>query len=139
MEEQDISSYIRRFQDSDRLGAVFGYSVISLSRESCVIEYEVKQEHFNPNGTLHGGALFTVMDSSQGAFIHYILEDIYAYGATGTASIRYFLPLKEGKIKIRTSLKGRIRRKYIIESIALTESGAEAAVLEEIWIAVLKK
>lgn len=139
MEEQDISSYIRRFQDNDRLGAIFGYSVISLSRESCIIEYEIKQEHFNPNGMLHGGALFTVMDSSQGAFIHYILEDIYEYGATGTASIRYFLPLKEGKIKIRTSLKGRIRRKYIIESIALTESGAEAAVLEEIWIAVLKK
>ncbi len=139
MEEQDISSYIRHFQNNDRLGAFFGYSVISLSKESCLIEYEVKQEHFNPNGILHGGALFTVMDSSQGAFMHYILEDSYAYAATGTASIRYFLPLKEGKIRIRTSLKERNRRKYIIESIALTESDKTAAVLEEIWIAVLKK
>lgn len=139
MEEQDISSYIRHFQNNDRLGAFFGYSVISLSKESCLIEYQVKQEHFNPNGTLHGGALFTVMDSSQGAFIHYILEDSYAYGATGTATIRYFLPLKAGKIRIRTSLKERNHRKYIIESTALTEEDKTAAVLEEIWIAVLKK
>ena len=139
MEEQDISSYIRHFQNNDRLGAFFGYSVISLSKESCLIEYQVKQEHFNPNGTLHGGALFTVMDSSQGAFIHYILEDSYAYGATGTATIRYFLPLKAGKIRIRTSLKERNHRKYIVESTALTEEDKTAAVLEEIWIAVLKK
>ena len=139
MEEQDISSYIRHFQSNDRLGAIFGYSVISLSKKSCVIEYEVKQEHFNPNGTLHGGALFTVMDSSQGAFIHFILEDSYAYGATGTASIRYFLPLRQGKIRISTSLKERNRRKYILESTAFTESGETAAVLEEIWIAILKK
>lgn len=139
MEEQDISSYIRHFQNNDRLGAFFGYCVISLSKESCLIEYQVKQEHFNPNGTLHGGALFTVMDSSQGAFIHYILEDSYAYGATGTATIRYFLPLKAGKIRIRTSLKERNHRKYIVESTALTEEDKTAAVLEEIWIAVLKK
>ncbi|TGN07936.1 PaaI family thioesterase [Leptospira ilyithenensis] len=137
MEKQTLD-YIQNFETNDKLGGLFGSKCISVSKEECFYEYIASPDHFNPNGILHGGALYTVMDSSQGAFIHYILEDIYKCGATGTATIRYLAPVSEEKIKIRTWLKEKDKRKYIICSEAMNESETIVATLEEIWIAILK-
>lgn len=136
--KKDPVEYGKNFEKNDHLGNVFGCKLISITEEECIYEYAVSKNHFNPNGTLHGGTLYSVMDTSQGAFIHFILEDTYKYAATGTATIRYLAPVTEGKIKIRTWLKERARRRYIILSSAVNEAGIEVATLEEIWIAILK-
>jgi uncharacterized protein (TIGR00369 family) len=136
--KKNTFEYTSNFQKNDHLGTLFGCKLISVTEEECIYEYEVSKQHFNPNGTLHGGTLFSVMDTSQGAFIHYILEDKYKFAATGTASIRYLAPVTKGKIKIRTWLKEKAKRKYIILSSAINEEGSEVATLEEIWIAILK-
>lgn len=134
--KKDPEKYRKHFEENDRLGTVFGCKFVSINEEECFYEYEVSREHFNPNGTLHGGTLFSVMDSCQGAFIHFILEDIYKYAATGTATIRYKAPVLEGKIKIRTWLVEKLNRKLILCSSAVNDSGIEVATLEEIWIAI---
>lgn len=136
--KKDSIQYGNNFQNNDHLGTLFGCKLVSVSEEECIYEYEVSKNHFNPNGTLHGGTLFSVMDTSQGAFIHFILEDTYKYAATGTATIRYLAPVTEGKIKIKTWLKEKAKRRYILLSTAYNESGKEVATLEEIWIAILK-
>ncbi|HMV44679.1 MAG TPA: PaaI family thioesterase [Leptospiraceae bacterium] len=135
---KDKEEYKIFFESHDALGKVFGAKFISITEEECIYEYEVSKNHFNPNGTLHGGALFSVMDSCQGAFFHYIVDDIYKFGATGTASIRYLAPITGGKIKIKTWLKEKVRRRFILLSTAYDESGKEVATLEEIWIGILK-
>lgn len=129
---------IRLFEAHDHFGALMGGRVVSLTAEECVYEYEVSPRHYNPNGILHGGALYSVMDSSQGLFVHLILEDTYKAAATGTAIIKYMAPLTEGKVRIRSWLKGRERRKLFVSSCATDESGQEVATLDEIWIAIPK-
>jgi acyl-coenzyme A thioesterase PaaI-like protein len=107
-----------------------------LSREECVYEYTASASHFNPNKILHGGALYSVMDSSQGAFVHFVLDPKYRYAATGTATIRYEAPITEGTARIRTWLRGQEGRKLFVSSEACDENNKLLASLEEIWIAI---
>jgi uncharacterized protein (TIGR00369 family) len=132
----DPASYIEAFRRHDKLGSLLGAKITAISGEECLSEYEVNPAHFNPNQILHGGALYSVMDSSQGAFVHFILESQFRHAATGTATIRYEAPLRSGIVRIRTWLKSRERRKLFVISEARGEDGKLVAALEEIWIAI---
>ena len=132
MSPQEFAKF---FEKTDRLGALFGNKMISISKDECLCEYQVSPEHFNPNGILHGGALYSVMDSSEGAFVHFTLDEKFKYAATGTSTIKYKAPVTSGKIRIRTWLKEIQNRKLFVCSSATDESGLEVAQLEEIWIA----
>src|SRR5690349_6293712 len=92
------------FVARDRLGALMGARFISVTPEQCVYEYEAAGAHFNPVDTLHDGALFTVMDSSQGMFVHSLLAPPYRRALTGTATIKYLAPVRAGKVVVRTTL-----------------------------------
>lgn len=134
---KDIATYIRFFETNDCLGNMFQHKIIALDGEKCTSEYQVDPRHFNPNGILHGGALYSVMDSAQGAFIHYILDEKFKYASTGTATIKYLAPVFNGKVTIITTLKEIQNRKIFISSVATDDKGKEVAQLEEIWIATL--
>ncbi len=134
----DLKAYIEHFVNKDKFGALMGGQFVSIDSSECIFQYEVNPQHFNPNGILHGGALYGVMDSSQGMFIHFILDDAFKAAATGTATIKYLAPLTSGRVKIRTFLKERQGRKYFINSVATDAAGKEVATLEEIWIAMGK-
>lgn len=134
---KDLNAYIEGFSQFDKMGNFIGAEVVSLNEKECVFAYQVNPAHFNPNGILHGGALYAVMDSSQGAFIHYILDDKFKFAATGTSVIKYTAPVLSGRIEIRTWLKNIDNRKYFIDSEAKDESGKVVATLEETWIAII--
>lgn len=138
MKPKDPAAYLAKFAELDKMGALVGARAISISSEECIFEYDVRPEHFNPNGILHGGALYTVMDSSQGVFVHFDLDESFKAAATGTATIKYLAPVRSGRIKIRTWMKGREGRKLFVNSTATDENGKDVAVLEEIWIAIPK-
>lgn len=129
------ADYIAAFESSDRLGRVVGAKCISLSESRCIYEYQASSEHYNPNALLHGGALFTVMDSSQGMFMHYILDERFDCAVTGTATVRYEKSVGEGTVEVRTFLDRREGRKYVLRSEA-RQSGQRVATLDEIWIAL---
>jgi uncharacterized protein (TIGR00369 family) len=138
MTKFDPEIFMKRFKSHDKMGDFLGAKIVSISSEECTYEYEATPAHHNPNGILHGGALFTVMDSSQGAFVHFSLDEKFVAAATGTATIRYSAPVKTGLIKVRTWLKEAQGRKLFVTSEARDESGTVVATLEEIWIAILK-
>lgn len=129
--------YMRAFAVKDRLGTLIGHRLISISPQECLSEYDVKPEHFNPNGNLHGGALYTAMDSAQGAFLHFALDPKFKYAATGTATIKYTAAVREGTIRLRTWLKETQNRKLFVSSVATDANGTVVAELEEIWIGIL--
>lgn len=134
----NAESYLKSFEDLDHLGNLIGAKPISVSKTECIFEYIVNPDHFNPNGFLHGGALFTVMDSSQGLFLHYVLDDKFNFAVTGTATIRYEKAVSEGTIQIRTFGDHHEGRKYFVKSVA--SKGSEIlAILDEVWIAIEKK
>lgn len=134
----DAQDYLAKFHQLDAMAQSMGATAIRVDTSECLYEYSVRPEHFNPNGVLHGGALYTIMDSSQGAFLHYILDTSFAHAFTGTSTIRYEAPVTDGVIQIRTWLKGREGRKYFVSSVAKKTDGTTVATLEEIWIAKLK-
>lgn len=134
LSEIDKDKFVDIFQENDCLGALFGVIINSLTEEECISEYQVLAEHHNPNGVLHGGALYSVMDSSQGAFLHFNLPDEFKAAATGTATIKYLAPVYEGVIQVKTRLTGQDGRKFFVQSKATNDSGVEVAVLDEVWI-----
>jgi uncharacterized protein (TIGR00369 family) len=133
---EDLDALVRRFIAGDRLGALLGARFVSLNSDECRYEYDAVPEHLNPNGTLHGGALFTVMDSSQGMLVHWLLDENHRAAATGTATIKYLAPVRSGKVTVRTWMTRREGRKLFLSSEALDASGKQVAVLDEIWIAL---
>lgn len=134
----DLEKFAKHFEQHDKLGSLLGNRLISISTNECVCEYQVSKEHFNPNQILHGGVLFAIMDSSQGAFVHFSLDEKFKAAATGTATVKYLAPVTSGKIRVRTWLKNQDGRKIFVDSEALDESGKTVATLEEIWIGILK-
>lgn len=124
------------FVSRDKLGALLGARFVSLTPQECVYEYEAADEHFNPAGILHGGALFTVMDSSQGMLAWTLVEPPYRMAVTGTATIKYLAPVRGGKVLVRTTVERREGRKLFLHSEAVDENGTTVATLDEIWIAV---
>ncbi len=130
--------YIKGFEARDKMGSLLGHKLISLTDQECISEYQTQPEHFNPNDILHGGALYTVMDSAQGAFVHFNLEPQFKYASTGTSTIKYLAPVFKGLIKIKTQFKNTENRKIFICSEAYNEQNVLVATLDEIWIAALK-
>jgi uncharacterized protein (TIGR00369 family) len=113
-----------------------GARFVALTSDECVYEYDTTPLHFNPNGTLHGGALFTVMDSSQGLLVHWLLPAEFQAAATGTATIKYLAPVHSGTVRIRTKITQREGRKLFVHSEAQALDGKALAVLDEIWIGI---
>jgi hypothetical protein len=68
-------------------------------------------------------------------FMHYILDERFTAAVTGTATIRYEKPLRDGRVEVRTFLERHEGRKYILRSEA-TQHGERVAWLEETWIAL---
>ena len=132
---KDLNIYINAFQIADRLGGLIGAKLISINETEAVYQYTVTPEHYNPNGILHGGALFTAMDSCQGALMHYIVAEEFSRTVSGTATIRFEAPVLSGMISIRTTVNRREGRKYFVDSIA-TQDTKVIAKLEEVWIAI---
>lgn len=130
----DTKEYIEQFRKKDALGSLFEPKVVSLTKDTCVMEYVASPAHYNPNGILHGGALYTVMDSSQGLLVHYFLDESFTSAATGTATIKYLAPILSGTITITTTVKEKQNRKIFVDSVATDASGKKVATLEEIWI-----
>jgi acyl-CoA thioesterase len=129
--------YKEHFKDKDKFAQLFGAQFISVNETECLYEYNFNPAHCNPSGILHGGTLYGVMDSSQGALIHFTLEETYRAAATGTATIKYLAPVTEGKVKIRSYFKGSEGRKVFVNSEAFSEDGKLVATLEEVWVKIL--
>lgn len=136
IEPKDLPAYIATFVKNDKLGTHMAARFISLTAEECVYEYDAIPQHYNPNGMLHGGALYTVMDSSQGMLIHVALDSEYQAAVTGTATMKYLAPVHSGTVRIRTTISGREGRKIFVRSEATSSDGKSLATLDEIWIAI---
>lgn len=135
---KDLQEYLHNFAIKDRLGSLIGCRVVELNSKECLSEYQVKKEHYNPNDILHGGALYAVMDSSQGLFLHFNLDPKFKHAVTGTSKIVYKAPVTEGVISIKTFLKSQEGRKIFVESVATDSTGNIVATLEETWIGILE-
>ena len=73
--------------------------------DACVINLEVKDFMLNPQGTLHGGVIATVMDISMG----HLLKKVAGPGTTLEMKTQYVKAITEGKLRCKGEFihKGR--------------------------------
>lgn len=53
---------IKRFFKKDRLAEYLGVELVDVSEGEAVSKMQIKDEHLNGIGTVHGGAIFTLAD-----------------------------------------------------------------------------
>lgn len=82
---------------------------------SCSAALDVRPELLNPNGVVHGGALFSMADTVMGAALHTTLAP-GEYCATVEIKIHFLQPVSKGKIRCSTRVVQRGRRLAVLES-----------------------
>ncbi len=68
-------------------------------------EYEVRPEHFNPHGALHGGVLATLLDTAMG---HVVAREVMPQGRINAAAnldIQYLAPVRRGVEFLRATAR----------------------------------
>lgn len=128
----ELEEYRKAF--NDHFSRTVGYEMKAISESESVYEMVVEQKHWNPNQIMHGGALFSIMDSGQGALVHYILDTKKVFGTTAEATIRYRKPHREGRIVVRTTVRERRRNLMYVRTEAFNEQGELLAELTEKWM-----
>lgn len=111
------------------LARVFGLA-ISYTEETCVIEVDVKDFMFNPQGSLHGGVIALLLDIGMG---HLIVHLTGAPGLTLEMKIQYLRPIGTGRIRCEGRFLKRGRRISFMESRVTAADGKLAAIATGTW------
>ena len=93
----------------------FTLSLGSRGSGTATAALEVRPELLNPNGVVHGGALFSMADTVMGAALFSTLAP-GEYCATVEIKIHFLEPVTKGKIRCRTRLVHRGSRIAVLES-----------------------
>ena len=97
---------------------------------TCRIEFPVRDFLFNPQGSLHGGVIATVMDISMG---HLLRHETGAGGATLEMKLQYLRPLTGGRARCEAKVLRRGRSVAFLESRLYDDAGRLAAVATSTW------
>ena len=102
---------------------------ITYPNETCVIGFTAADWMFNPQGTLHGGLIATVMDISMGHLLH------RAAGAGTTLEMKtqYMRPIKGGRAHCTGSFMRRGRSICFLESRMEDTAGRLCAAATSTW------
>ena len=94
-----------------------GFTLRSGSRGSgtAAAAVDVRPELLNPNGVVHGGALFSMADTVMGAALYTTLAP-GEFCATVEIKIHFLQPVTKGRIRCRTRLVHRGGRIAVLES-----------------------
>ena len=93
------------------------------------IYFEVNPMFFNPQGTLHGGLIATVMDISMGHLLH----KTSGMGATIEMKIQYLRPVRQGRVTCEGRFIKKGRSLSFMESCLMDSDGKLAAIATATW------
>lgn len=104
---------------------------IFYSDDMCIVRFPVRDFLFNPQGSLHGGIIGTVMDISMGHLIH------HSYGRGGATiemKVQYLRPLTTGSAVCTGQFIKRGKSIAFLESCLETASGNLVAHATSTWM-----
>jgi uncharacterized protein (TIGR00369 family) len=111
------------------LSRLFGLE-ISYAEEVCIVEIDVKDFMFNPQGSLHGGVIAFALDVSMG---HLIKRSIGRAGITLEMKTQYLRPAGVGRIRCEGRFLRKGRSIVSLESRMTNTEGKLAAVATSTW------
>ena len=77
------------------LARLLGLEISYPDADTCAVEMEIKDFMFNPQGTLHGGVIATMLDISMG----HLLKNTVGPGMTLEMKTQYLRPAKSGRVR----------------------------------------
>ena len=83
---------------------------------------EVDPAFFNPNGVLHGGVVYTLVDSSMGIAVSSGLME-GEHCATIDVTISYLAPVREGTLRVESNVTKQGRSIAFVESKVTDDQG----------------
>jgi uncharacterized protein (TIGR00369 family) len=127
--ERALAAHEPKFEKfflSGLIGLEFSYT-----HDSCTIEFEVADFMFNPQGSLHGGIIATVMDISMGHLIHHRTG---RGAATIEMKTQYLRPLVSGRARCVSGFIRFGRRISYLESRLYDADGKLSAASTATWL-----
>lgn len=103
---------------------------ISYPDDACVIRFPVRDFLFNPQGSLHGGIIATIMDISMGHLLHHSFG---AGGATLEMKLQYLRPVRSGTAWCRAQFLRRGKSIAFLESRLYDEADQLAVMATSTW------
>ena len=102
--------------------------------EQCIISFEVKDFMFNPQGSLHGGIIATVLDISMG----HLLNHLQGPGTTLEMKTQYVKAARQGTVKCYGEFIRQGRNISFLKSTMTDEDGATIAFATATWAKLRK-
>lgn len=102
---------------------------VSFSESSCIVEAEIRDFLFNPQGSLHGGILATILDISMGHLLHHHS----GVGVTLEMKIQFARPVGAGRIRCEAAFIKRGRSVNFLEAKLADAEGRIVAAATSTW------
>lgn len=96
---------------------------------TCVVEFDVRDFMFNPQGSLHGGVISLAMDASMG----HLLYHLQAVGTTLELKTQFLRPVTSGRVKAVGRMIRRGRSICFMQSEFVGEDGELSAYATSTW------
>ncbi len=100
--------------------------IVELHEDGATVRLDVRPEHLNVDGVVHGGVTFTLADSSLGIGIHKALRRPCT---TAEMKINYLRPVTEGELTARSRILKAGRKLVVARAEVLAGSKQVAEVL----------
>ena len=91
-----------------------GLELISLDQEGCTMQLEITAQHFNTTARVHGGVIFTLLDSAMGAAV-YARLDAHEATATIECKINYTRAVTGGVVECRAKVVHAGTRTMVVD------------------------
>ncbi len=102
---------------------------ISYGDETCVVEADVEDYMFNPQGSLHGGVIAFMMDVSMG----HLCQKFLGTCVTLEMKTQFLKGVKEGTVKCEARFLKKGKTLVYVESRLFDDAGRLAAVSTATW------
>ena len=105
----------------DGLGALLGLEVVASDADGAVVELLADERHLNGHGTVHGGAIATLVDTAMGAAVFHGDNR----PVTIEMTVTYLEPGRPGRLRAEATVRKRGKRIMIAE-VDVTDADGEA-------------
>ena len=103
------------------LGALLGIDVVRADDDGAVVELVADDRHLNGHGTVHGGAIATLVDSAMGMAVY--RDDTSP--VTIEMKVTYLEPGQKGRLRAEAKVRKRGKR-IIIAEVDVTDEAGDA-------------
>ena len=108
------------------LGELLGIAVVDMEADRATVELDADDRHVNGHGTVHGGAIATMVDTAMGAAVRREDTDDDA-PVTIEMKVTYLRPAHPGRLRAEAAIRRRGKRIVIAEVDVFDAEGEAVA------------